>query len=198
MSGNDHPLCIDLHSLYQSEPTIDKLFAETPGLLEELRRRLNPSSGGGEFLLISSTMYQGKTTIAKLVLDHIFADQSNDDPVPLLHIGLQEYLMPEGISPHVEDDFQTWLDKNEWPTEQFIVIEDVRTPEMASKALKFAKAGANVIAVLHAVSANQAILRLRALVNAFGSGDELNDILKSGQLMSLHNEFDPGVTSPQP
>lgn len=170
-------------------PTMSSIFAAHPDLPSSLRQLLDPSHSEGSLIMISGYAGNGKTTLARTLIEDVVSNHGPDDRVPVAHIGFQEYLLPEGAAARYIDEEGACLSSERFQ-EKIAVFDEVRTPQRAFEAITLAVAGVKVIAVLHATGPDLAIDRLRALLRSFGIGESfLNGLISKDRIISIWQDL---------
>lgn len=168
-----------------ASPGANISFAGLLGAAPQLVNALNQVLGNaraGALVLIGSTTAKGKSTTARVLVEHMLTTLTPGAQVLL--VGAIDIRYPDGhVSRHV-DEFDSCL--GEGPVgEKIIVIDEIRTQRMAFEAVALAQAGIKVIATIHAGPSTQ--LRLSGLLSQFGVGEAMLDSLDAaGHVVAIH------------
>jgi len=156
------------------------LLGADPQLLNALNQVLGSPHAGG-LVLIGSTTAKGKSTTARVLVEHMLSTLTPGAQVVL--VGAIDIPYPDGTVSRRVDEFDSCL--GEGPVnEKIIVIDEIRTQRMAFEAVALAQAGLKVIATIHAGPSTQQ--RLSVLLDQFGVGEAmLGSLDAAGQVIAI-------------
>lgn len=161
--------------------TFDGLLGADPRLVDALGQVLGNESAG-TLVLIGSTTAKGKSTTAKVLVEHMLTTMIPGSQAIL--VGAIDTYYPDDYIGGRVDECSSCLGED-LVNEKIIVIDEIRTPRMAFEAVVLAQAGLKVIATVHAGPSPQQ--RLGALLRRFGLGEAaLGSLDEAGQLLSIY------------
>lgn len=174
---------IEVTAKLGERPTIAGIFKYFPKIPVHLNNLIKTPDAGA-LILVATRTCQGKTTTAHALFNKVI--EGNDDPINILHVGIQEYVYPRNIFVRYVDESGTCFNDSQM-REKIVVVDEIRTNRMAFEVISLVQAGVTVIATIQASSG---LDRMNILLRQFGVGESmLRSLMERGRVMGINQEL---------
>lgn len=176
-------ITIEVTAKLGERPTIAGIFKYFPKIPVRLNN-LMKTPDAGALILVATRTCQGKTTTAHALFNKMI--EGNDDPINILHVGIQEYVYPRNVFVRYVDESGTCFNDSQM-REKIVVVDEIRTNRMAFEVISLVQAGVTVIATIQASSG---LGRMNILLSQFGVGESmLRGLMERGRVMGINQEL---------
>jgi hypothetical protein len=173
-------IAIEVTAKLGERPTIAGIFKCFPKISVRLNN-LMKTTDAGALILVATRTCQGKTTTAHALFNKMI--EGNDDPINVLHVGIQEYVYPRNVFVRYVDESGTCFNDSQM-REKIVVVDEIRTNRMAFEVIALVQAGITVVATIQATSG---LDRMIIMLRQFGLGESmLRDLIQRGRVIGIN------------